>query len=48
MHRFIFVALLVPATLAGQDPGSLVTDRPDQTESAEAVPSGFVQLELGW
>ena len=48
MGRFILVALLVPATLAGQDPGAVVTDRPDQTESAEAVPSGFVQLELGW
>ncbi len=26
----------------------LVTDRPDQTESAETVPEGHVQLELGW
>lgn len=26
----------------------LVTDRPDQTESAETVPKGHVQLETGW
>ena len=33
---------------AGEEPGELVTDRPDQTESAEVLPRGFVQLELGW
>ncbi len=26
----------------------LVTDRPDQTESSETVPPGYVQFELGW
>ena len=36
------------AGVMGQTPGSIVTDRPDQTESAESVPAGFVQLELGW
>lgn len=33
---------------AAQEPGPLVTDRPDQTESTAIVPPGFVQLELGW
>ncbi len=40
------------AVLAGQlpprDPGPLVTDRPDQTESTSIVPRGLVQLEAGW
>jgi hypothetical protein len=40
--------LLVPAPARGQEAGPLVTDRPDQTESAEAVPTGALQLELGW
>lgn len=31
-----------------QDPGTLVTDRSDQTESAASVPAGLVQIELGW
>lgn len=35
------------AGAAGQDPGPLVTDRPDQTESAESVPRGVTQLEVG-
>jgi hypothetical protein len=39
------VLLLLPLTLAA-DP-ELVTDRPDQTESTEIVPRGFVQTELG-
>jgi hypothetical protein len=26
----------------------LVTDRPDQTESSETVPPGYVQFEFGW
>ncbi len=33
---------------AESDPPELVTDRPDQTESAEIVPPGSVQIELGW
>lgn len=33
---------------AAQEPGPLVTDRPDQTESTGVVAPGFVQLELGW
>lgn len=39
--------------LLGPGPGAfateaLVTDRPDQTESAAIVPAGSVQIELGW
>ncbi len=32
----------------GRDLGPIVTDRPDQTESSETVPPGFVQFEAGW
>ncbi len=39
---------LDPAPVIAQDPGPIVTDRPDQTESAESVPSSFIQFELGW
>lgn len=31
----------------GQTP-DLITDRPDQTESSETVPPGYVQFEFGW
>lgn len=41
-------ALFTASVVVGQEPGPIVTDRPDQTESAESVPSGFLQLELGW
>ncbi|HLE82947.1 MAG TPA: transporter [Thermoanaerobaculia bacterium] len=34
-------------TPAGEPPGELVTDRPDQTESAAVVPPGYVQVETG-
>jgi hypothetical protein len=49
----LLVCLLLAAPVAGQEgaagePPELVTDRPDQTESAETVPSGFVQVETGW
>jgi hypothetical protein len=38
-----------PPPLRAQDtpPGDLVTDRPDQTESAAVVPPGYVQVEAG-
>lgn len=36
------------AHLTAQDAPDLVTDRPDQTESAESVPAGLFQLEIGW
>ena len=39
------LALSLPAS-AAEEP--LVTDRPDQTESAEVVPKGTLQLEAGW
>ena len=38
---------LVPRARA-QEPGDLVTDRPDATESPLAVMPGYVQLEMGW
>lgn len=44
----VLVGPLDPVPVVAQDPGSIVTDRPDQTESAESVPAGFIQLELGW
>jgi hypothetical protein len=34
--------------VVGQEPAELVTDRPDQTESAVVVPVGSVQVESGW
>lgn len=43
------IALAAPG-VRGQPPppGELVTDRPDQTESAEVVAPGWVQVEAGW
>jgi hypothetical protein len=41
-------SLFTVAAAVGQEPGPIVTDRPDQTESAESVPSGSFQFELGW
>ncbi len=43
----VWTALLGPARATAQA-GPLVTDRPDQTESTESLPSGFVQVEVGW
>lgn len=44
----LLVAVSSPAAAAvAQEPGPLITDRPDQTESAASVPAGFAQLELG-
>lgn len=46
------LCLVLPQALRGQSdtlsPGPLVTDRPDQTESTNIVPRGFVQIEAGW
>ena len=44
----VLVGPLDPVPVVAQDPGSIVTDRPDQTESAESIPPGFIQFELGW
>lgn len=46
--RFVFFAALFFALQAqAQEAPDLVTDRPDQTESALVVPRGWVQLEGG-
>ncbi len=42
------LALFGAASAVAQEPGSIITDRPDQTESSFSVPGGFVQVELGW
>lgn len=45
------LGLGLEAPMARADGGGdlpLVTDRPDQTESARTVPPGAVQIELGW
>lgn len=41
--------LVLAGLVAGAtpDPGPIVTDRPDQTESAVVVPQGLVQIEAG-
>jgi hypothetical protein len=46
-----FLALLVlltPAAARAQEPESLVTDRPDFTESASVPGGGRIQVEGGW
>lgn len=40
-------ALALGTVASGQEPPELVTDRPDQTESAVVVPYGSWQIELG-
>lgn len=40
-------AQLTPAEPSAEPPPELITDRPDQTESASVVPAGFYQLETG-
>jgi hypothetical protein len=41
--------ILIALPVAADDAAlPLVTDRPDQTESAAVVPRGYVQLETGW
>ena len=42
----VAVVVLLPAVATGQTP-ELITDRPDQTESAVTVPKGSVQVEVG-
>lgn len=44
----VALALLIGAGGVAQEPGPLVTDRPDETESTGVVASGFIQLEVGW
>lgn len=40
--------MVLTAAAVHADPPELVTDRPDQTESAETVPRGTTQVEIGW
>lgn len=50
IHLFLLAALLtIPGAAAQTAPeaAELVTDRPDQTESAVVVPPGALQIELG-
>lgn len=42
------LTLVTAVASSGAAPSELVTDRPDQTESAEVVPPGLWQLETGW
>jgi hypothetical protein len=42
-----FFLIFYPANLYPQKMEDIVTDRPDQTESAGIVPKGFVQIEAG-
>ena len=47
---YAFVPWLLAGVVAAQanEPPPMVTDRPDQTESALTVPRNFVQIEVGW
>lgn len=49
MNKIIILlfALVFVRQISAQDFGEIVTDRPDQTESAVTVPKGTVQIELG-
>ncbi len=46
-HLFLGLLFFLPATLLAQTHGPIVTDRPDQTESAAIVPAGWLQIEAG-
>ncbi len=43
------IGLIINTTFSQEktDPGTLVTDRPDQTESPTVVPKGYLQIETG-
>ena len=47
VHGIVALGLLGPGAAAAQDAPPMVTDRPDQTESAVAVLPGYVQVEAG-
>ncbi|MFC2135765.1 transporter [Bacteroidota bacterium] len=49
MKRFILIAILLSSIQisAQSNIESLVTDRPDQTESSSTVPVGYLQVETG-
>ncbi len=49
----LFVAALLasavlPTKVRAQEPATMITDRPDETESAWVVPEGWLQTEGGW
>lgn len=44
----IFVFIVFHINLLAQDIPELITDRPDQTESAAIVPQGWLQVETGF
>jgi hypothetical protein len=46
--RILLIVGLVFTPVVMAETPELVTDRPDQTESTEIVPKGFVQTELGF
>lgn len=43
----VFLMFLIAISGYAQDRGKIVTDRPDQTESAETVPKKYIQIESG-
>jgi hypothetical protein len=47
LQSLLLIGGLVFAPVVLAETPELVTDRPDQTESTEIVPKGFVQTELG-
>lgn len=45
--QLLLILLVVAIRAAAQDIPSIVTDRPDQTESSVCVPKGYLQVETG-
>ena len=49
MRALLFVLIMPVGTgVARAQSPDMVTDRPDQTESAAVVPRGLLQVETGW
>ena len=44
----MLIAALSPLKLFSAEPGELITDRPDATESSATVAPGYAQYESGW
>ncbi len=51
LRTFTIVSIVFPSCVFAQDDhkslGALITDRPDATESPNAIPKGFLQVETG-
>ncbi len=47
-YAVVALVLVLAPIASADDAPELITDRPDQTESAAVVPEGSVQLEVGW